>query len=60
MQSNWIFSMTWWLLTPALASGALARFTWFGMQLGWIWANALVVGYAEPHGDPVPDPLTRC
>ena len=36
-----------------MAAGSLARFIWFGMQIGWIWANGLVVGYAERHGDPV-------
>ena len=45
--------MTWWLLIPALAVGALARATWFGLQLGWIWADDLVVRYAERHGDRV-------
>ena len=56
MQSNWIFSMTWWLLIPAMALGALARATWFGLQLGWIWADDLVVRYAERHGDSVRTP----
>ena len=51
--STWTFSATWWALTLPMAAGSLARFIWFGMQIGWIWANGLVVGYAERHGDPV-------
>ena len=54
--STWTFSLTWWLLIPAMGLGSAARFIWFGMQIGWIWANGLVVGFAEKHGDPVRTP----
>ena len=54
--STWTFSLTWWLLIPAMGLGSAARFIWFGMQIGWIWANGLVVGYAERHGDRVRTP----